>query len=40
MHEFKIGKGGTNDPTNLQTLCRECNADKAYNENELYKNLK
>jgi hypothetical protein len=38
-HIIPIGKGGTNDPTNLQTLCRECNAGKCYNEHDRYKNM-
>ena len=27
-HVFPVSLGGTNDPTNLQTLCRPCNCRK------------
>lgn len=30
-HIVPVAKGGTNDPSNLQVLCRDCNAGKSDN---------
>lgn len=39
-HIIPIGHGGTNEPDNLQVLCRECNYGKMMNEIEYFKNSK
>lgn len=31
-HKIPFHKGGTNDPSNLQTLCRGCHIDKTQKE--------
>jgi len=32
-HRTPVSRGGTNDPANLQTLCRECNRQKGNTTN-------
>ncbi|WP_233866690.1 HNH endonuclease [Paraburkholderia adhaesiva] len=32
-HIVRVADGGTDDPSNLQSLCHECHADKTAREN-------